>query len=174
MSEKIPGEPTWDKADAPLPEEAPELPAEVLVSFKHLSAADIEAVKKEFLAQQREEKAKAERKRLMEALLTAARESEDAKEEQVELLIEVPDFAAVVGNVRGLCVDGRLYLHGRRERMPRRRAESLREAMQSAWRHEDITFGRRNPNAYQRRNGYALGPSGPIGALAEDNTIVRF
>lgn len=115
-----------------------------------LTAAEIEEVRSEVKKRALEERKKAARKALMEKFLAEERAASEPAQEMVEIEISAPVFAAIDAASAGIRIDGVPYLQGRTYTVPRGKAETLREAMQRAWDHEEITFGHKDPNAYRR------------------------
>ena len=140
-------------------------------TFEMLTADEVAAVKAEFDKQQLEEKKKAARKKLMEKFLQEAREEAHSHEEMVEIEIVLPAHACTRQGYGDILIDGRPFFNGRRYPVRRSKAEGLREIMQSAWRHDEITNGQRNPNAYRSRRLDHIRQDGSVHANAG---FVRF
>lgn len=101
------------------------------------------------------------KKMLMEQYLREERCKLDPEQEEVLLNIELPPFADRI------MLDGVIFMHGREYPMSRRKANSINEVMEMAWRHDDVAFGRRaagerRRDAGRHTSGIALTPHGAV------------
>jgi hypothetical protein len=129
-----------------------------------LSPEEVAAVRAEVEKQAVEDRKKKERKRLMEKFLAEARAADEPAQEQVEIEIILPPFACTKAGYGDIMIDGRPYMNKHVYTVSRSKAEGLREVMQRAWVHEEVTFGHRNPNAYTRPRGEKINEHGLVGA----------
>jgi hypothetical protein len=139
-----------------------------------LSTEEIALVRSEVKAKLGEEKKKAARKALMEKFLAEELAAAEPAQEKVEIVINTPPFATINKAETGVLLDGIPYRSGHRYEVTRRRAEQIREIEQNAWRHEDVTHGEQDTNAYRRMRREAINTRGVVGRTTDTGALLRF
>lgn len=139
--------------------------------FDEKEMAEIKAQARNDLVKEKKDKAKklllAELKRDMQAEI-------DPTEETIDYSIELPHFNGRKGNIYScIMIDGVQYFHGQTYTFTRKQLASVREIAQNAWRHEEVAFGSRNPNAgFQERNA-AVGMGSSVSESHFRNNLMR-
>lgn len=115
---------------------------------------EVQAIETQALADvEKDRKAKAKVK-LLERKKREALALFDSAEELVEYTIFLPTFGGKKGGIYScITIDGIRYYHNQTKEFSRRQYETIRDIVQNAWRHEEVAFGQRDPNAsFQPRN----------------------
>lgn len=99
----------------------------------------------------KEKKAKA-KKLLLEELKRDALAEVDPNEEVIPYQIALPAYAAEV------MIDGVRYVNGQVYDFTQKQLCSVRDIVQNAWNHEEVAFGKRDPNAFIRQRNQSVGP----------------
>lgn len=101
----------------------------------------------------KDQKAK-RRKSLVEAAKRRALAHVDPSEQIHIYTINLPPFA------NALVIDGVHYFSNYQYSFSAKQLASVRENESCAWKHEEVTMGRRNPNAYQAPRNAVIGGGG--------------
>ncbi len=123
----------------------PQIPGEDLLDEKEIAALK---------AQAREEVAKERKLQARKALLAEMKRDvlseDDPTEEMLDYEITLPSFAAYI------MIDGTRFYHGQSYTFAHRQLASVRDIVQSAWKHEEAAFGARDPNAFIRQRNQVV------------------
>ena len=107
-----------------------------------LSEEEIKALRAQARAKVQEDLKKKASQDALSHFLKEEQKMLDPEEEMVKILIDVPGYADRI------TLDNQIFMHGVEYTVSRRQAETMREIMQNAWRHER-TIGGANANEYR-------------------------
>lgn len=121
-----------------------------------ISEAEMVALRQEAKAKVKSDAVKTAKKLMLEQMLREENQTADPDEVISAYTIDLPGYAANV------TVDGVQYLQGETYQLGARQLSSIREIVQSAWKHED-SIGGAHANEYRKPRGFAFrGDSGTL------------